>query len=167
MVNLYKNNPTWKETKLFTATEDDIEQLKYEHELLLDPNKFTIYFWGKATTLEAQQYKFLKAVLTKNGNRISAQKIMKEIKSECKPEIAQTLSYRIKSKIKTKLKKLNITKIPVEDNEWILLDKSYAPIPTKMADNKVFHEQIFDFERAFNQLISVKDGYYYTIYQKD
>lgn len=164
MANQYKQKPVWKELKLYTATADELEDLCYKYELLLDPRKFAIFFFGTTTTLNAQEYNFLKAILTKRGKRISANKLMTEIKSNCKPELKQTLSYRIKSKIKTKLKKVTVNHIPLEGNEWILLDRK-ANHPANIVYNfngEALHHQYFDFERYFNILISVKDGYYYT-----
>lgn len=164
MANQYKQNPVWKELKLYTATEDELEDLCYKYELLLDPRKFVIFFFGTITTLNAQEYNFLKAILTKRGKRISANKLMTEIKSKCKPELKQNLSYRIKSKIKAKLKKVKLSHVPLEGNEWILLDRN-ANHPANSVYNfngEVIHHQDFDFERYFDMLISVKDSYYYT-----
>ena len=165
-----KSIPQWKESLLSSATKDDIENLSYQYELLLDPRKYSIYFFGTMTTLNAQEYKFLKAILTKKGERVSANRLMNQIKSNCKPEIRQILSYRIKSKIKAKLKKIAPSRIPLEDNNWVIIDKD-----AKKGFTNTVHDingnalelmfQNFDFERYFSMLISVKDGYYYTDFQ--
>ena len=70
----YKEYPTWLEVKLYTASKDELEDLYMKHELLLDPRKYAIFFFGATTTLNAQEYKFLKAILTKKGERVKAEK---------------------------------------------------------------------------------------------
>ena len=162
MANQYKNNPTWIETKLYTATKDSVEDCVHTHELVLDPNKFAVYFFGNKTTFNAQEYKFLKAILTKKGERVSANKLMKQIKSQCKPELMKKLSYRIKSKIKAKLKRLNIAQLELDGNDWILVDQFYEQNMMKDGFGHVIYFQNFDFNRYFDMLISVKDGYYFT-----
>ena len=58
----YKEYPTCLEVKLYTASKDELEDLYMKHELLLDPRKYAIFFFGATTTLNAQEYKFLKAI---------------------------------------------------------------------------------------------------------
>ncbi len=162
MANVYKKNPTWIEAKLNTATEYELEQLFLKHELLLDPRNFTVFFFGRSIVLNAQEYKFLKAILTKKGEKVKAEKLMKQIKSGCKQELMQTLSYRIKSKIKCKLKAVSSSKIPICENEWILVDQNHEQNRELDDCGHIYHYQSFDFEQYFNMLISVKDGSYYT-----
>ena len=162
---IYKENPTWFEAKLYTASKDDLEELFMKHELLLDPRKYAIFFFSATTTLNAQEYKFLKAILTKKGERVRAEKLMKQIKSECKPELRKTLSYRIKSKIKKKLKAVAQKQLPLEGNDWILLDQHAVDKVYKDGFGKEIHLQEFDFDRYFDMLISVKDGYYFTTFR--
>lgn len=162
----YKEYPTWLEVKLYTASKDELEDLYMKHELLLDPRKYAIFFFGATTTLNAQEYKFLKAILTKKGERVKAEKLMKQIKSECKLESRKNLSYRIKSKIKKKLKDVAQKFIPLEGNEWVVTDRYPSTVYEKVDGfNKKFSYQDFDFERYFDMLISVKDGYYFTSFK--
>lgn len=162
MANVYKEHPTWVEAKLNTATEHELEQLFLKHELLLDPRNFTVFFFGQSTVLNAQEYKFLKAILTKKGERVKAEKLMKQIKSECKQELMQKLSYRIKSKIKCKLKAVSSSRIPISGNQWIIVDHDYDKNQKFDEFNHAYTFQDFSFEQYFKMLISVKDGYYFT-----
>lgn len=162
MANVYKEHPTWMEAKLNTATEYELNQLILKHELLLDPRNFTVFFFGQSTVLNAQEYKFLRAILTKKGERVKAEKLMKQIKSGCKQELMQTLSYRIKSKIKCKLKEVSASKIPISENEWVLVDQNYEHNRDIDKFGHAYTFQDFNFEQFFKMLISVKDGYYYT-----
>ena len=160
MANQYKENPTWKELKVHAATRDELEDLQYKYELLLDPIEYTIIFFANRIQLKAQEYKFLRAILTKKGERVQAEKLMKQIKSTCKPELMQNLSYRIKSKIKKKIKEGCIGRVPLDGNEWILLDRN--PSAEMDGFGKVIYYQSFNPEQYFNMLIRVKDGYYRT-----
>ncbi len=163
MANQYKKNPTWCELKLSTGNLDDIGQISHEHELILDPRTYTVYFFGNSVTLKAQEYKFLRAILTKKGERVSASFLMKQIKSKCKIELRQNLSYRVKSKIKAKLKQISTELIPLDDNNWVLVDQNYEQNRKDTTINGQFiYYQTFDFEHYFDMLISVKDKYYYT-----
>ena len=54
----------------------------------------------------------------------------------------------------------------VEGNEWIVTDRYPSTVYKKVDGfNKKFSYQDFDFERYFDMLISVKDGYYFTSFK--
>lgn len=160
---MYKEIPEWYETKLLGANEYQLEDLYNRYELLLDERKYTVFFFGRSTNLRAQEYNFLKAILKKKGERISAKKVMSEIGSGCKPENIQKLSYRIKSKIKNKLKDISKYRLPApQDTNWVLIDPNWE----SNADRYLSHYQKFEFEKFFDMLISVKNGYYFTYFQK-
>jgi hypothetical protein len=160
MADLYRTHPVWFEANLNMANEDELQDLVYRYELLLDPRNFAVFFFGAGVKLIAQEYKFLKAILNRNGERINAEKIMKQIQSRCKPEDMQKLSYRIKSKIKNKLKVVSPRRLPAPDEvDWILIDRNWE---TNRDEYTQLHYQHFDFNQYFDMLIRVKDGYYYT-----
>ena len=92
--------PLWKEISdvFLPIFFDSYNWEKYE--LLLFKNDYSVLFYGKHCKLIAQEYKFLRAILSKNNKKISADNLMLQIRSRCKEELRQMLAYRIKSKIK-------------------------------------------------------------------
>ena len=159
-----KNRPKWIELNIYLENPEEIDDLRMKYELILDPRNYSVCFFGGVTSLEAQEYKFLKAILNRNGNNISFRTIMKQIKSTCKPELTRKISYGIKSKIKSKLKKISPTiLLPPEEYDWVLIDGNYK-------NNKDSYTQMylqnFDFVKCFDMLISVKNGYFYTEFRK-
>ena len=185
-----KSNPTWIETDLTLLRDVTIESLPFIYELILNPNDFKICFFSKLVKLQAQEYKFLKAILSKNGKRISAIKLMNEIKSKCRTELKQNLSYRIKSRIENKIckafdknKKKNKIMFQCPDSsevDWILLDSNkdnhilkYAGRPIIEYNNalennerNVVKYQNVPLRKLLDMLIRVKDGKYYTFFVK-
>ena len=71
-----------------------------------------------------------------------------------------------KKQDKKKLKDVAPKFIPLEGNEWIVTDRYPSTVYEKVDGfNKKFSYQDFDFERYFDMLISVKDGYYFTSFK--
>ena len=66
-----KSNPTWIEAELTLLLDNTIDNLIHDNELILNPNNYMICFFGKPVQLQAQEYKFIKAILSKNGKRIN------------------------------------------------------------------------------------------------
>ena len=176
MVGMYINDKyiekfLWKEEKLNLYANFEIDTYSNRVELLLDPRTFNVYFFGAKTRLISQEYKFLKYILTKNGDKVSALTLMRQIDSKCNPEKKKAFSYRIKSKIKNKLKKAIQEKypdfcmpLPSEVGGWNLIDYEYSnEDKCKIITGDPRH--YFDFEKYFKLLINVKDGYYYTDFQ--
>lgn len=61
-----KLHPTWKEVNLDMATQEDILDLMYRHELILDVSNLYIYFYAAPVKLKAQEYKFILHILRSN-----------------------------------------------------------------------------------------------------
>ena len=181
-----KNAPTWIEIDRL-PTLSLYEDIIYDtHELVMAKNDYQVVFYRTGVQLKAQEYKFLLGILKQNGKKIAATKLMRQIEAFGEQEKMQDYSYRIKSKIKAKLKSSMQKAYPnflipfvPEENHWLLFDSEYQ-INEKLKidlqtieypheidfNDKVFYTQHFDFERMFPQLISVKDGFYYSEYRK-
>lgn len=166
----HNTTPLWKEIsdKFFPTFVDSYNWKKYE--LLLFKNDYSVLFYGKHCKLVAQEYKFLKNILNQNKRKISANKLMEQIRSRCKEELRQKLAYRIKSKIKSKLKKNWDDYLPSYTQvEWMILDNSYEHNECMCISpdgSRHFQFQYCDFETVFNMLITVKDGSFYTSFRK-
>lgn len=169
---MIKKTPTWFECNLMMADSDDLDGLLSDNELLLDSNTRNAYFYKVPVKLEAQEYKFLKAVLNRHGNRISCEKVMKQIKSTCKPELAKNLSYKIKSRIKGKFKKEfyrmyadeKVLCDPNNDN-WYVYDREWQTNFCIKYNTKIPYQKI-PFSVAFDMLLSVDGGEYQTNFMR-
>ena len=183
---MYKKAQNWIEIDRL-PTLNLYEDIIYDtHELVMAKNDYQIVFYRTGVQLKAQEYKFLLGILKQNGKKISANKLMKQIGAGGEKEDKQDNSYRIKGKIKAKLKSAmqkaypdsNIPFLP-DENKWVLFDSEYQinqklkiklqnteyPQQIDLSD-KVFYTQYFDFEKLFPQLITVKEGFYYSEYIK-
>lgn len=162
--------PMWKEL-YGSFIQNFLDSYNWEkYELILFKNDYSVLFYGKYCQLMAQEYKFLKNILNQGNRKISADKLMRQIHSKCEDELRQKLSYRIKSKIKNKLKKNWNDYLPSYNQvEWMVLDNSYEHnecICISPDGSRHSQFQYCDFETAFNMLITVRDGFYYSEFRK-
>ena len=150
-----KKFPTWIEIQTNRLNQDDLLDLVYSNELIMDSAEYYIIFFGGCTKLHKQEYNFLLHVLRKNGEKIRIKKLMHEIKSKAKPEKYTDTSYKIKNHIKEKLKKVcPKTSPPLNEIDWIIMDRSY--------ESEIENKQNLDFNRCFKMLIRIVDGQYLT-----
>jgi len=104
-----KLHPTWKEVNLDMATQEEILDLIYHHELVLDVSKLFIYFYAVPVKLKAQEYKFIlhilrsNTILNKNNNEdsenngyVEATKLMKVIGSRCEKKYGKQRKISLK-----------------------------------------------------------------------
>ena len=174
-----KDFPTWCEIDFTMSDGYDFDSIASQHEVVLCSNNYTIIFYNTPVKLIAQEYKFVLAILKKNGKRINANKLMSEIGSRCQEEMKQPLSYRIKSKIKNKLKKAlenecpdNMIPFDPEENDWYVFNKDWQfTIKYPQGRNgsmgpALHYQQFYSIDDIFTPFIYVKDGFYSTKYQK-
>lgn len=169
----YIENPLWTEKNLTLHSKFDTNTSANHIHLLLDKRTYNIFFFGVRVKLNPQEYKFLKAVLNRHGERISAIKVMKQIGSKCKTDLYKELSYRIKNKINSKIKKAFKEQypdfcipLPHENNGYELIDYEYEYNSNECQIINGNSKHYFDFDKYFKLLISVKDGFYFTDFYK-